>query len=262
MICHGSLRSTTHAATLVALFLFSAGVAILHGAPFSSATVTKVERIVDYGEVKGGRTVKRRATVSDTVRANNFLLTETESRAELQYEDGSVVRIGQNTVFSFDADTRTLTLEKGALIFHIPKGSGGGRVKTASLTAAITGTTGKVSEDTIAILEGEVRLIPSGRPVPAGSFARRLPGGEIVIREFDQSRSWEGRLMTFNGPMPGFREELPGTPFQFQLPAFNESLERTQNHPTAIERFFPIRRDEELRVPQPDHDSGSPVTPY
>jgi hypothetical protein len=207
--------------------------------PFNQATVTKVENVVNYGEIKAGGKSKRRANVSDVVRASNFLLSENDSRAELQYEDGSVVRIGQNTVFSFDASSRSLSLEKGALIFYIPKGSGGGTVRTPSLTAAITGTVGKVSKDMIAILEGEVTLKPSGRVVPAGSFARRNPDGTITIAPFDLSAAMDGKLMTFNGPMPGFEEPLQQG--RLPLPDFSpfESLQRTQNHPSGIQKFFP-----------------------
>jgi hypothetical protein len=91
----GSVRSSTNSSVLLciaalSLTLLAAGAAT----PFNQATVTKVENRVDYGTVKGGRSEKRRAAVADIVRAKNFLLTETESRAELQYEDGSVVRIG------------------------------------------------------------------------------------------------------------------------------------------------------------------------
>lgn len=239
--------------------------------PFNSATVTRVENIVNYGERRGDRSSTRRAVAQDVVRANNFLLSETDSRAELQYPDGSVVRIGQNTVFSFDASSRTLALEKGTLIFHIPKGSGGGTIKTPSLTAAITGTTGKVSENHIAILEGEVTLIPSGRKVPASFFARRNPDGTITIARFDPARAFEGRLMAFNGPMPGVEAELFAGP-AVTLPQpvdFREweVLSRTQNLPSSIEVFFPdpdeppVVREEETQVVVPKPVNRPPVTP-
>ena len=244
--------------------------------PLEQATVTRVENRVDYGTVRQGRSEKRRASVADIVRANNFLLTETESRAELEYSDGTVVRIGQNTVFSFEAATRTLTLSKGALIFYMPKGAGGGQIKTPSLTAAITGTVGKVSADTIAILEGEVTLVPSGRKVREGFFARSTAGG-IIIEPFDLSRAMDGRLMTFNGPMPGFRRGLlaPRSSFDPQAltldlsPLTNlEALERTQNHPNAIERFFPtpveaprIFEDPEPKHSPPPHRPPPPPPP-
>lgn len=235
--------------------------------PFNSATVTKVENKVSYGEIRGNESAVRPATVADVVRANNYLRSQADSRAELQYPDGSLVRIGQNTVFSFDASSRTLSLEKGTFIFYVPKGSGGGTIKTPSLTAAITGTAGKVSPNTIAIIEGTVRLVPSGRLVHAGEFARRNPDGTITIARFNPAQAFEGKLVTFNGIMPGFEEkeivveqELP----QFDLRYF-EVLQRTQNLPSAIEHFFPTpdpqpvdRKDSKVFVPPPTQTPSGP----
>src|SRR4030095_3627391 len=121
------------------------------------------------------------------------------SRAELKYPDGTIVRIGQNTVLTFEADTRTLSLEKGSLLFYIPKGQGGGTIRTASITAAITGTIGKVTDNMIAILEGEVTLVPSGKKVPAGFFARMNPDGTLTIARFDPSSALQGKLMKLGG---------------------------------------------------------------
>jgi hypothetical protein len=99
-------------AAVAGLLCASAAVA---ATPFNEATVTRLQAIVKYGEVKSGTTSARPAAVNDVVRAKNFLLTETDARAELKYEDGSVVRIGQNTVFSFEANSRTLSWRKGRL---------------------------------------------------------------------------------------------------------------------------------------------------
>jgi FecR-like protein len=224
-----------------------------HAASFSQARVTRIQNKVNYGVVKAGRSITRPAAVADLVRENNYLLSETESRAELQYEDGSVVRIGQNTVFSFDADTRKLTLEKGSLIFYIPKGSGGGLIKTPSLTAAITGTVGKVSVDTIAILNGQAKLVPSGRTIEAGSFARRNADGSISIRPMDMSRAGEGELMRFNGPMPGYEPpESAGSGLTLDFSQLNllRTMEFGTNLPSSNAHYFPVIRERtNVKVP-------------
>jgi len=243
---------------LVVVLLSAAHAAV----PFSSATVTKVENRVSYGDARQGRTATRPAAVADIVRASSFLLTETDSRAELQYLDGSLVRVGQNTVFSFDASSRTLSLDKGSFIFYVPKGSGGGRIKTPSLTAAISGTAGKVSTNIIAIVEGSVRLVPSGRVVNAGEFARRNADGSITVGRFDPARALDGQLVYFNGLMPGFSEDR--LEVRSELPPIDlrvfETLQRTQNLPSSIEQFFPPapndpppvdRRDPRVVVPPP-----------
>ncbi|HEV7401548.1 MAG TPA: FecR family protein [Chthoniobacteraceae bacterium] len=234
--------------------------------PFSSATVTQVENHVAYGNRTGDRSVTRDAHLSDVVRANNFLRSESNSRAELTYPDGTVVRIGQNTVFTFDAESRTLSLEKGSLLFHIPKGAGGGTIKTASLTAAITGTAGKVSDNIIAIIEGTVKLIPSGRLVHQFEFARRNADGSITISPFDPARANDGALANFNGKMPGFPDvpvlvdTTPGVPFNAADIRALDVFSRTNNLPGAVNRFEPLppidRNKRDKGVPPPSNSSN------
>lgn len=255
----GNLNSSTSIWTVASMALLSMGALIAHAAiPYTEATVTRVQNKVNYGEQKGGQSVTRPAVAQDVVRARNFLLSETDSRAELQYPDGTIVRIGQNTVFSFEADSRTLNLTKGTFIFYVPKGQGGATIKTPSLTAAITGTVGKVSGDTIAIIEGSVKLIPSGQIVSAGQFARKNPDGTITIAYFKKGTELEGKLMTFNGPLPPFREDLLAGILKpdFNALATQETLDRTANQPAALGHFFPqVKKD-----PPSPVDKTNPVT--
>ncbi len=261
---HGRLESSTQLITLLAAVVLSLTVVLAGAAvPFTRATVTRTQNKVAYGQISEGKGRTRAANQGDIVGPSNYLLTESESRAELQYDDGSVVRIGQNTVFSFESDSRTLNLKEGTFTFFVPRGQGGGMIKTPSLTAAITGTVGKVSRDTIAVLEGEVTLMPSGRKVKAGEFARALPDGRIVIARFDPAKAIDGALMAFNGRMPGFNEDLllPGRRFQLAIPNTSEldAIERTQNHPHAIELFDVPRT--RITIPRPPNgNSGGP--PY
>ena len=260
----GRLESSTQLITLLVAAALSLTVALAGASvPFTRATVTRTQNKVAYGQIEGGKGRTRPANNGDIVAASNYLLTESESRAELQYEDGSVVRIGQNTVFSFEADSRTLNLKEGTFTFFVPRGQGGGTIKTPSLTAAITGTAGKVSRNTIAVLDGEVTLLPSKRKVKAGEFARRMPDGSIIIARFDPARALDGELVAFNGPMPGFSEDrlLPGRRFGLAIPdaSFIDALERTQNHPGAIDLFTVPRT--RIFIPRPQNgNSGGP--PY
>ena len=239
------------AASLLSIALAGAASA---ATPYTQATVTRTENKVSYGTVKGDRSETRPAESQDVVKAMNFLLSESDSRAELKYDDGTIVRIGQNTIFTFEANSRTLNLKKGTFVFFIPKGQGGGTIKTPSLTAAITGTVGKVSDNIIAILEGEVVLKPSGEHVKAGQFARRNPDGTITIGEFDPMKMFDGKLMTFNGPLPGIPEKMLGLPLldMRDLGAL-DSAERVLNSPSGIAHFFPD--------PTPKPATPRPATP-
>ncbi len=265
----GTRHSSTRLSTLLASAAFSsvALLAVSQAAqPFNSARITKVENKVSYGERQAGRSVTRPASVADTLRASNFLLSEADSRAEIQYPDGSLVRIGQNTVFSFDAESRTLSLDKGSMIFHVPKGAGGGTIKTPSLTAAITGTTGKVTTNIIAIIEGTVRLVPSGRLVHAGEFARANADGSVTIAPFSAASTNEGRLVFFPDLMPGFPiADAPGT-MELAGPDLRsiELKHRANNLPNSIFRFEPVDRNRiRVRVPEDDDNtSGNGGTIY
>jgi hypothetical protein len=247
----------------LALSLFAA-VFVRAVMPYNSATVTRVENKVSYGQVAAGKSKTRPANAQDVVRTTDFLLSETESRAELKYDDGTIVRLGQNTVFSFDANTRTLNLEKGTFVFYIPKGSGGATIKTPSITAAITGTVGKVSIDTIAIIEGTIELKPSGRLVHAGQFARRNADGSITIGNFDPAKGLDGKLMTFNGPLPGLPEGVGNTPtFSFTPPTTDDDLARGSNLPSGVMHFNPppaVRANPTVKPPPPppNNNSNSP----
>jgi hypothetical protein len=209
--------------------------------PYTSATVTRLQNKVQYGDT--AQKSRRAAQSGDVVKAQTYLLTETDSRAELRYTDGTVVRIGQNTVFTFEADTRTLTLEKGSILFYLPKGQGGGTIRTASITAAITGTVGKVTDNIIAILEGEVTLMPSGKKVPAGFFARANPDGSMTVSRFDPSSALGGKLMYFGGTkIAEFDESALYAPSEeLKMPDLSgfDTLDRTQNYPGAQKLFLP-----------------------
>lgn len=228
---------------IAAVSIALAAMEALHAAevpPLTSATVTRVENQVSYGKVIGDKSESRPAAPNDVIKTNNFLLSEVDSRAEMKYDDGTIVRIGQNTIFSFDANNRTLNLKKGTFVFYVPKGKGGGTIKTPSFTAAITGTVGKVSNNIIAVLEGEVTLQPSGRKVPAGFFARMNADGTIDILPFDVTKEFDGKLMTFNGPLPGLPESTFGSLLDyFQKLGIQDSSDRVNNLPSGVLQFNP-----------------------
>ena len=151
-------RSVSPAVCRIAILLAGCAMAVV-AAPFDTATVTRVENKATIAEIKDARAIgTHAATVSEVIKANNFLQTERDARAELEFLDKSVLRVGPNTVFSFDARSRTLSLEKGDMLFYLPPGRGGVKIKSAALTAALTGTVVLVSKAGIIALDGTVNL--------------------------------------------------------------------------------------------------------
>jgi mannose-6-phosphate isomerase-like protein (cupin superfamily) len=134
------------------------------GNVLKEARVTQVVKDVKLLVAQGE---PRPATLTDTVRGNTAVRTGAESRAELTFGDLTIARLGANTIFSFDQGTRTVDLGNGAILLRVPKGSGGAKVQTAAVTAAITGTTVIVeyhpkSYAKYLVLEGTMRLYIKG----------------------------------------------------------------------------------------------------
>jgi hypothetical protein len=150
------------------------------------------------------------------------------------------------------------------MIFYVPKGAGGANLKTPSLTAAITGTVGKVAANYIAILEGSMTLKPSGKVVHAGQFVRMESDGSLTIDFYNPAKELDGQLINFNGYIPVLAEKifarsLPGSSGQFWKPEIStfDILDRTGNHPGA-DRFFD---GEDPQPPPPSGPNPPVVTP-
>src|SRR5215831_5732513 len=109
------------------------------GVQLQEARVTQVVNDVKLLREQGA---PRPAVVSDFVRRGNAVRTGTQSRSELTFADLTITRLGANTIFSFKEGTREMNLIDGAILFQVPKGSGGATIRTVRVTAAITGTTG------------------------------------------------------------------------------------------------------------------------
>ncbi len=88
-----------------------------------------------------GKDAARPAKISDEVRDGTAVRTGVDSRAELTFTDQTLARLGANTIFTFNEGTRDLELGGGAMLLQVPKNAGGAKIKTALVTAAITGTT-------------------------------------------------------------------------------------------------------------------------
>ena len=252
----GSLRSCTRPSVLVAVAaVFVVVISTAHAVlPFNSATVTRVENKVNYGQVKGGRSQTRPASPQDVVTASDFLLSETASRAELKYPDGTIVRVGQNTVFSFDANTRTLSLDKGTFIFFVPKGAGGCTIKTPSYTAAITGCEGAVTTTALFLKEGLASI--GGKTITGGQFYKNGQTGNGTVTG--------GKLDSFGGPIGG--GELGGNPLSPS--GFPEDLTGTggpgnpYNQPGSVIKNNPPPADKpNVKVKVPKSDTSAPPPP-
>lgn len=84
----------------------------------------------------------RKAVLRSRVGGRSSVKTGDQSRAELEFDDKSLVRLGSNAIYAFQPGTRSMRLDIGALLLFVPKGSGGTTtISTATATATISGTT-------------------------------------------------------------------------------------------------------------------------
>ncbi len=107
-------------------------------APLTESTFTEIIHDVNTLSTAGAAAP---AKVSDVLKAPDRVRTGPESRAELTAPDRTITRVGANTVFSYADNGRTLNLEQGNVLFHAPKGLGGGTIKSGGAAAAVLGTT-------------------------------------------------------------------------------------------------------------------------
>ena len=124
-------------AGLVMLFSLSA-VILLTAAERKNGRVTEVVRNVS---LLAPRLAARPARLNDEVTDGSAVHTGADSRAELTFADLTITRVGANSIFSFDQDGRNVSVESGAILLRVPKGSGGARIRGGALTVGITGTT-------------------------------------------------------------------------------------------------------------------------
>jgi hypothetical protein len=155
-------------------------------APLEEARVTQVVRDV---RVLPSDAAPRPAAVNDNVRGDTAVRTGVESRSELTFTDQTLTRLGAQTIFSFKQGTRTFNLGSGAILISVPKKAGGGQIKTAAVTASITGTTVVMESHPdryeFRVLEGDARLCgnqlaPNGSGFKSAVESDR-PGDCVIV---------------------------------------------------------------------------------
>jgi hypothetical protein len=143
-----------------------------------------INQIVNEVKLVDPRKGARPAAVKEVIRDDLGVRTGIQSRAELLFQDKTLTRLGAETFFSFKAGTRDLKLDRGTLLLQVPKGLGGAKIRAASVTASITGTTimmehlpGKSIK--VLVLEGSLRLEINKR---LGTAMLLTPGKMVIMK--------------------------------------------------------------------------------
>jgi len=200
--------------TITVLAALAAGLAQLQAAPLTESTVTEVVKEVNV--LPPGAANPAPAKLNALIKAPERVRTGAESRTELTAADRTITRIGANTVFAFETAGRVINLERGSILFHSPKGAGGGTIKSGGASAAILGTTLIVATTPdggfkVIVLEGRARVtLPNGRQsnLDAGQMVFVLPAGAGFSNVLDINL---GQLVGGSLLVNGFSHELPST---------------------------------------------------
>ncbi|MFK7910829.1 MAG: FecR domain-containing protein [Akkermansiaceae bacterium] len=162
----------------------------------SAKVTTRINDVRLYQPKKSARQAK----LGDTIRGHSSVQTGRRSRAQLTFQDNTVTRLGANSTFSFRQGSRDINLNSGSILLQVPKNAGGATIRTATVTAAITGTTTLTEYNTgkwikFITLEGTVSLYLNkkknifGKPkrvkVPAGKMVIMRPDGEFITKPVD-----------------------------------------------------------------------------
>ena len=131
------LRNRTVLSAAALVFVFAGGLPNKVSADeLKEAKVTQVIRDV---RVLPSNASPRPAAINDNVRQGTAVQTGVQSRSELTFKDQTITRLGEQTIFSVGEGARTVNLSSGQFLLYVPKKAGGAKVKTGSVTAAITG---------------------------------------------------------------------------------------------------------------------------
>ncbi|MEP4079788.1 FecR domain-containing protein [Haloferula sp.] len=149
----------------------------------------KITQAVNDVKIYQGTTTGRAASIGESLGKSSSVTTGRRSRAELTFQDSTITRLGQNSVFSFRNGTRDIELKQGSILLQVPKSAGGATIRTATVTAAITGTTSMCEYSPgqwvkLLTLEGTQKLTIKGQKepmfVPAGQMIVMHPDGRVV----------------------------------------------------------------------------------
>ncbi|HYR22185.1 MAG TPA: FecR family protein [Chthoniobacterales bacterium] len=156
----------------------------------------------------------RAAVENENVGGGTAVRTGTDSRTELTFSDLTITRLGANTIFSFNEGARQVDLGSGAVLVQVPRNGAEVKVRTAAVTAAITGGTAlfeshKGLPTKLLMLEGIGRFYRNGHPeeaeiVHGGEMAMMTADGQITRpTKFNAALVYKtSKLITSFPPLP------------------------------------------------------------
>ncbi len=170
-------------------------------------TTAEVTRIVNDVRLLTGTKTSRAASKGSVVSGNTAVRTGQKSRAQMDFPDASIVRLGANSVFSFTQGQRDVDLDQGTILMQVPKALGRTKIRTSSISAAITGTT-------ILIEYVPPVLNAAGEIIKPGTFKAIVIEGSLELELNDMP----GQKIVLNaGEMTAFPTDIKVLPEKFVI---------------------------------------------
>jgi hypothetical protein len=269
----------TRARFIAVASVFTCLIAVATPASAAQFNEARVTQIVNDVKLLLGQAAPRPAVVSELVRSGTAVRTGTQSRSELTFADLTITRLGANTIFTFNQGTREMNLIDGAILFQVPKGSGGATIRTVGVTAAITGTTG-IGEFHPATtshpqlfskwlcLEGTFSLyLPNGQSVELGPGKMVTTDGKsfskVLTFAIDQVMKTSLLVIGYDTPLPS--QVLGLIAFEEQNQLASALVATTTTNPLDPTRIVNVTSQavvaEEAQAPPASSVSPPPPTP-
>ncbi|MEL7083410.1 MAG: TonB family protein [Cyanobacteria bacterium P01_G01_bin.4] len=105
--------------------------------PLTEATVDRLQNTVT---VELQQEPIRYARVDDLLVPEDKLSTGAQSLAQMLFNDESLLRVGQNSVFQFIPSERQILLDRGLMMIVTPPGAGGAEIVTPTAIAGLQGS--------------------------------------------------------------------------------------------------------------------------
>ena len=194
----------------LAVTIFALGISQSMAAD-SAATVTEAVNQVVHGSSQATDTAP--ATPGTRLQDGEYLKTGVKSRAELELANQTITRLGANTIFNYSLANNEVDLQAGTILFSKPKDGQQMNIKTASVAAAIVGTTGFVSVHGHQVLFG---LIEGHAVLTIGGIRYHVGAGETL--QFNngtppQIHSFNVPLLLKTSPLITNFKPLPNQPY-------------------------------------------------